>query len=172
MPCWLFGQDQNRINLGYGLGYVDPLVRDFHSDTYYASTQILGPFYFRWEHFVGKSFTAGLSTSFVQFNGTANSYYGYAPFHVYGYNVHLRLTYYLPSKVTWIEPYVGAGMGIRDYFQHSDGDYTWTPNDKQEYHTGGELTAGCRFYMIERLSIYCELGLAKTFFQAGLSTKF
>ena len=164
---------KNRISIGYGWGYVDPIVRNFNLDTYNSSHQIVGPFYFKWERLMTRSLAFGISGSYVQLNAISNPYYNSVPFTVHGYNLHMRVNFYIPTKVKWMEPYCGFGFGIRDYYQKSSDPYQWHGgNDDIEYQTGGEISAGSRFYLLEWLAIYAELGLSKTYFQAGLSGKF
>lgn len=164
-------QNPNTISIGTGAGFVDQTVLHFIENENYNTRRVIGPVYLKYERKVSSALGIGVNFCMLDMKGEiSNSYYPTQTFNLYGYNLYMRLNYYLATRISWLQPYCGAGMGIRDYIFFSGGNYEW--GDTKEFHTGCEITAGAKLRFSDFLGCYVELGLAKTWLQAGMNFKF
>lgn len=180
------------LSVGYGLFTLDThndLLLYAHLD---QDDLKLHPFYFKYEHALNAYLSIGINLMYLNYEDTYTvcgdcpvpltpspppntvPYYYRETATYSSFNVLARLNWHwLVNKK--IDSYLGLGLGY-EYGQWAFTDHD--PLDERgtvyshNYPFGLEITEGIRYYFIDHLSIYAEVGLAKSFLQTGLTAKF
>lgn len=178
-----FPKGKNMVSVGYGaVTFLGNLKRTFdpYTDLTYRS---LGPLYLKYEHAVADNIGLGLSFAYAE-----NSFsYRYTSTDEAGversyketterstYSVLARFNFHMGDSPRF-DPYVGFGLGYRDaqWKVRSDAPSGSSGVDmKSLMPFGFELTIGARYFFLENLGVYAEVGGAKSIFQGGLSARF
>lgn len=178
-----FPKGKNMLSVGHGgITFLGNLKRSFdpYTDLTYGS---LGPLYLKYEHAVADNIGLGLSFAYAE-----NSFsYRYTSLDADGversyketterttYSILARFNFHIGDNARF-DPYVGFGVGYRDADWRISSD---SPNGssgvnlKSVMPFGFEMTIGARYFFLENLGIYAEMGGAKSIFQGGLTARF
>jgi opacity protein-like surface antigen len=175
-----FEEGVNTASVGYGfvtlLGSVNNTF-DSYSDVNYSST---GPLYAKFEHAISDKVGLGLNFAYAgnqwayQFNdGYDGTNYTETSKRT-TFSVLARMNFHFGSSDKF-DPYAGFGLGYRSANWTIDTD---DPNGgsgvdfKTLVPLGMEITVGARYYFMEHLGAYVEVGAAKSVVQVGLVGKF
>lgn len=178
-----FPQGKHALAVGHGaVTFMGALKRSFdpYTDLTYKS---LGPLYFKYEYAVADNIGLGLSVAYAYNDFT----YCYASFDIDGvermysettsrstYSVLARFNFHMGDNEKF-DPYVGFGLGYRDanWEIRSDSPHgTSGVSFKSFMPFGFEVTIGARYFFLDNLGIYAEVGGAKSIFQGGLVARF
>jgi opacity protein-like surface antigen len=175
-----FEEGVNTASVGYGfvtlLGTLNNTFDDY-SDVNYSST---GPLYAKFEHAISDKVGLGLNFAYAgnqweyRFNDgpSANNYTETSKRTTF--SILARMNFHFGSNDKF-DPYAGFGLGYRS------SNWTQETNDpsgdsgvelKTLVPLGMEITLGARYYFMEHLGVYMEVGAAKSVLQAGLVGKF
>lgn len=171
------------LSVGYGAGtFLGALQASF--DPYTELTyRGLGPIYAKYEYGVAPNIGLGLAFAYAENEWT----YRYTATDEEGnearyretaaraaYSILARANFHLGSSRRF-DPYIGLGMGYRDA--------TWRIRSEAPGGSSGvafksfvpfgfEATIGARYFFLENLGVYAEVGGAKSVVQGGIAARF
>jgi opacity protein-like surface antigen len=171
------------LSVGHGaVTFMSTLNRAFepYADLTYKG---LGPAYIKYEYAVADNIGLGLSFAYAENDWT----YRYDSFDMDGnpqnysesttrntYSILARFNFHMGNSEKF-DPYIGFGVGYRDanWDIRSDSPYGNSGvTFKSLMPFGFELTVGARYFFLENLGVYAEMGGAKSVFQGGLAARF
>jgi opacity protein-like surface antigen len=178
-----FKEGTHAVSLGYGaVTFMGTLNRAFepYADLTYST---LGPAYFKYEYGISNNIGLGLSFAYEENDWT----YRYDSIDLDGnpaqysestsrstYSILARFNFHMGDSEKF-DPYIGFGVGYRDanWDIRSDSPYGDSGVSlKSLIPFGFELTVGARYFFLDNLGIYAEMGGAKSVFQGGLTARF
>lgn len=170
------------VSAGYGFGNLGKAIfKTLKNEPGYSFSSI-GPVFVKGEYAASDNVGLGLNIAYlgmnvgldytnIDQNGELQTYH--ADLKSTGYSILGRVNFHFANGDK-IDPYVGVGAGFRSGSLNStDND----PNDDYNFSyktlipIGFETTLGVRYYVIDMLGIYAEIGLAKAPIQLGLTYK-
>ncbi len=176
-----FEEGTSSASIGYGfVNFGNTVLNAYESEAGFTAST-LGPLFAKYEYAVSDKFGIGLNVSFLSgkaewtsedFNGTSTDIYNNSVKRT-GYNIMMRFNWHFGDHDI-IDPYFGLAAGYRS----NNWEFTSTDPDFVSTETGNlipfgiEATFGTRFLFTDNLGAYVELGLARAFFQVGLTGKF
>ena len=176
-----FEDGKNYISAGYGVGNFTLNILQL-ADGKEIDSKAFGPFYLKYENALSDNFGFGVNLAYVGANITSTN-----PKTLTNTGVPLVekvdwKSYSVLARMNWhwgmeekIDPYIGIGFGYRDgSWKYSDNDpnQDFDPGIKSIFNFGFESTIGLRVMPLPNLGMYAEVGLAKSWFQFGLTGKF
>jgi hypothetical protein len=184
-----FKKKDNVISASYGFGSLyqaiafaftkSALNDEFGSaikvDTLATTSHLSGPIFFKYEH--GFKNWLGLGVVYAHMNST--SIFGYSHDSVHNnattqyssFSLMLRLNFHLAPRSRNLDPYIGFGVGLRNYHvivtspERNMNKFLNTP------FPGLEATFGLRGYVTPKFGFFAELGFAKAVLQLGVCAK-
>jgi opacity protein-like surface antigen len=180
-----FEQGNILISGGYGFGnFAKALFKAAEGAPGYQFKSF-GPVFVKGEYAASDNVGIGINFAYLGMNSQLDYYMPdpndpvdsiqyHAEVGLNSYSVLGRVNFHFANG-DMIDPYFGLGVGYRGgswSFSDTDpnGDYTGIDNAKV-MPFGFETTLGLRFYVIDMLGIYSEVGLAKGIVQVGLTYK-
>jgi len=183
-----FEEGTSSASIGYGFGKIGYNINSRFKNTVLARMygmvsvyqfSYLGPLFLKYEYAISDKFGLGLNVSYLTstadftstdfstnevFNNSINRT---------GYNIMLRFNWHFGDH-DMIDPYFGLAGGYRS--NNWSSDFEDQSLGELDINTlipvGIEATFGTRFLFTDNLGAYVELGLARAFFQVGLTGKF
>jgi hypothetical protein len=174
-----FTKDNNYISAGYGFGtFAHAIIHSF-TDKIGFDYSTTGPLYFKYERGLSNTVGLGLNLAYAQYSisyqdNTDNStaLYKFSLVHS-SFSALLRLNLHIGNGEKF-DPYWGIAAGYRSgswKVTSTATDYE-SPSVPDLIPFGFETTFGFRYLFTENIGAYAEAGLAKSFFQVGLTAKF
>lgn len=178
-----FEEGTSSASIGYGfVNFGNAVLNTYTSEEGY-SYSTLGPLFLKYEYAISEKFGIGLNVSYLtgtaewtstSFDPTLNRDVNHTnSVNRTGYNIMMRFNWHFGDH-DMIDPYFGLAGGYRSNnwkFESSDDDLVF-----EDIPTlipfGIEATFGSRFLFTDYLGAYVELGLARAFFQVGVTGKF
>ena len=178
-----FPQGKSMVSVGHGaVTFMGAIKRSFdpYTDLSYTS---LGPLYLKYEYAISDNIGFGLNFAYAE-NDFTYRYNSLDPDGIertYSestsrstYSVLARFNFHMGDSPKF-DPYVGFGVGYRDA--------NWEISSNNPFGTSGvsfkslmpfgfEITAGARYFFVDNLGIYAEVGGAKSVFQGGITARF
>jgi opacity protein-like surface antigen len=173
-----FTEGSHSFSVGHGFGtFLGGLSSNFDQfgDVKYTGT---GPLYVKYEHAVNDHIGLGVNVAYAA-NKWAYNYENDGARYTETterttYSILARFNYHFGNSDKF-DPYLGLGMGYRDanWDIRSDSPYGNSGvTFKSLIPFGFELTVGARYFFLENLGVYAEMGGAKSVFQGGLAARF
>jgi opacity protein-like surface antigen len=178
-----FKEGTHAFSAGYGAGtFLNSLQRSFdpYTDLRYKG---LGPLYAKYEYGVTDNIGMGLAFAYAEnewsYRYTATDENGAEASYS---ETTRRSTYSILARVNFhfgdsdrFDPYIGLGMGYRDAnwdirSESPSGNSGVTFKSFVPF--GFEATIGARYFFLDNLGVYAEVGGAKSVFQGGLTARF
>lgn len=185
-----FEEGTSSASIGYGFGNIgnnlnsrfQNTVLNMYSykknhDGYQFS--YLGPLFLKYEYAISDKFGLGLNVSYLtssaEFTSTdfnTNEVFNNS-INRTGYNIMMRFNWHFGDH-DMIDPYFGLAGGYRSNNWSSDFEDQGLGevNISKQIPVGIEATFGTRFLFTDNVGAYVEIGLARAFFQFGVTGKF
>ncbi len=171
-----FQQGKTIISVGYGFGNLNrALFKTYESQGGY-NYKGFGPIAGKFEYAVSDKIGIGLSVNHinadVKYNSSSNTETDQIAWN--NTSVLGRLNIHF-SKSEKFDIFWGAGLGYRFgkwKFTYADNSNNIDESIPNVLPFGFETTFGVRYFFIENLGVYSEIGIAKAPLQFGLSAKF
>ena len=174
--------EEGKVTVSAGYGFVNVIQGLFSanvhtSETGYKSANF-GPLHFKAEYGISDVVGVGLSVNYVKAGASYQdqSVTGTPYTYEAGYNnlsALLRFNFHIGNHEK-VDPYIGTGIGYRTgnwYYESNDPNYTGD-EIKGIQPLGFEAVFGLRYYVMENLGLYTEIGMAKSLFQLGVVGSF
>ena len=183
-----FEEGTSSASIGYGFGKIGYNINPRFKNTVLARMygigsgyqfSYLGPLFLKYEYAISDKFGLGLNVSYLTstadftstdfstnevFNNSINRT---------GYNIMLRFNWHFGDH-DMIDPYFGLAGGYRS--NNWSSDFEDQSLGELDINTlipvGIEATFGTRFLFTDNIGAYVEIGLARAFFQFGVTGKF
>ena len=178
-----FKEGTHAVSAGYGaVTFMSAINRSFdlYSDVTYSS---LGPAYLKYEYGISDNIGLGLSFAYAEndwayrYQSTDNE--GNPATYTEStsrstYSILARFNFHMGDSEKF-DPYIGFGVGYRDAnwdisSNSPNGNSGVSLNSLMPF--GFELNAGARYFFVNNLGVYAEIGGAKSVFQGGLTARF
>ncbi|MFM2225179.1 MAG: hypothetical protein RJA07_1381 [Bacteroidota bacterium] len=175
-----FEEGKSYISLNYGKN--DFALEHFlhHRDIVNPTKYLIGPVYLKYEKAVKKRWGIGFNSAYdfstVDFyhiintpSGQAVTNYDHVKYK--SFSLLVRMNYHLLSNKRF-DPYIGAGLGYRWRtwsFTSTDVNEKLRLPRKIYLPLGFDLTMGFRYFVVQKIAIECEVGIAKSPFQFGIT---
>jgi hypothetical protein len=185
-----FEEGTSSASIGYGFGKIDYSDNSMFENTvlarYYGyriqdgyQFSYLGPLFLKYEYAISDKFGLGLNVSYLTSTAefTSTDFYTNEVFNNSinrtGYNIMMRFNWHFGDH-DMIDPYFGLAGGYRSNNWSSDleDQALGEINLSTLYPVGIEATFGTRFLFTDNVGAYVEIGLARAFFQFGVTGKF
>jgi hypothetical protein len=166
------------FSIGYGVpNLTKSLYSAYDSYTNFSVTGI-GPLHFKFEYFLSESFGVGLVVNYVNTSATwkDENFAGILYKTTYNYSslaFNMRFNWHFYTN-DHFDIYGGSGIGYRvNKYEYIDED----PNGLTDWSRpsffplGFELTVGMRYFFMENIGVYMEVGAAKSILQFGVAIK-
>jgi opacity protein-like surface antigen len=174
-----FEEGTSSASIGYGfVNFGNAVLSTYESQDGYQFSS-LGPLFLKYEYAISDKFGLGLNVSYLTstadftstdfstnevFNNSINRT---------GYNIMLRFNWHFGDH-DMIDPYFGLAGGYRS--NNWSSDFEDQSLGELDINTlipvGIEATFGTRFLFTDNIGAYVEIGLARAFFQFGVTGKF
>ncbi len=172
-----FPQGSMSFSAGYGvLSYGNIAVRLIENELNYKPTS-KGPFYFKGEYAVADNFTVGLNVNTSSLSATFNvdsvKYTGNLKFG--STSVILRANYTLSVASDKGGIYFGVGLGYKKakLSYYDDNPYKSLDGSINiPLPVTFEGTIGYKYFITENIGLYAEMGITRSLFQIGLTSRF
>lgn len=172
-----FPKGTKSISMGYGVLSYEGALLDIIANQLDFKSSHQGPFYIKAEYAVADNFTVGLNVNYSKIAATFNvdsvKYTGNMSFS--STSVILRANYMLSVSDGNGGIYFGAGLGYRG------GKLSYYDDNPYKDLKGSiplplpitfEATFGYKHYFGPNIGVYAEMGVTRSLFQAGLTTRF
>jgi opacity protein-like surface antigen len=184
-----FEEGTSSASIGYGFGNIGNNLNSRFKNTVLATYtykiqdgyqfSYLGPLFLKYEYAISDKFGLGLNVSYLTSTAefTSTDFYTNEVFNNSinrtGYNIMMRFNWHFGDH-DMIDPYFGLAGGYRSNNWSSDLEDQGLPeiNLSTVFHVGIEATFGTRFLFTDNVGAYVEIGLARAFFQFGVTGKF
>jgi outer membrane protein W len=172
-----FPKGKTSFSVGYGaVSYENIALRIIANQLNYKPNHT-GPMYFKGEYAVADNFTVGMNVNYSRISATFNvdslKYSGNLKLASTSFILRANYTLSVASDNGGI--YFGAGLGYRAARLSYTDDNPNTPLD------GGiniplpitfEGTLGYKYFFTPNVGVYAEIGITRSLFQAGITTRF
>ena len=184
-----FEEGTSSASIGYGFGKIGYNINPRFKNTVLARMygigsvyqfSYLGPLFLKYEYAISDKFGLGLNVSYLtstaEFTSTdfKNEVFNNS-INRTGYNIMMRFNWHFGDH-DMIDPYFGLAGGYKNNIWSSDfedqGLWQHEVNMSSLYPVGIEATFGTRFLFTDNVGAYVEIGLARAFFQFGVTGKF
>lgn len=176
-----FQEGDNFITAGYGVGNFTLNLLNL-ADGVDMESKAFGPFYLKYENALGDKFGFGVNLAYV---GADITTIDRSQQTSEGKDLIQKVSwdsYSVLARMNWhwgmeekIDPYIGVGFGYRDGFwkaTDNDPNQDFDPGFKSVFNFGFESTIGLRVLPHPNIGFYAEVGLAKSWLQFGLTSRF
>ena len=174
-----FESGASYISAGYGVGTGTASLFSVWTTETNAKTKAFGPIYFKYGYGVSDKVEFGLnvayaSNSLTYDNGLTGSSFNEIEISRTTWSALASLKLHFGDSDKF-DPYWNVGLGYRTAkwtTEESNPDAaTTTFTFKSLVPIGFETTFGARYLFSDNIGIYAELGIAKSYFQGGLTVK-
>lgn len=172
-----FPKGTKSISVGYGVISYENIVLRILANQLNFESSLKGPLYIKAEYAVADNFTIGVNVNYSKIAATFNvdsvKYTGNMSFG--STSVILRANYMLSVSDGDGGIYFGAGLGYRG------GKLSYYDDNPYKDLKGSitvplpltfEATFGYKHYFGPNIGVYAEMGVTRSLFQAGLTTRF
>ena len=175
-----FGEGKIAISVGYGFPNLGKSLMKVYEDEVGYDAYGLGPAHFKFEYGLSDKIGFGLTVNYVDF-GAEFTHEGLDPitwaittyqdkigFSSISFLARMNIHFGTTEK---LDPYWGVGAGYRTgtwKFESTEPGYS-LGTYKTVIPFGFETTVGMRYYVVDPIALYIELGIAKSLLQAGIT---